>query len=239
MRVAVVGVEKSIVEKEIVRHGFVLDKLKPEIVVSFGGDGSALVAEQLYPGVPRLTIKHSSNCEKCVVGEAHNVESVIEKLKNNDYKIAEEFKVEGIVNGDSAKRLIGLNEINVAHAVPTKAIRSDVFINGKLAAGDLIGDGVLVATPYGSTAYFRTITGRKFSAGIGIALNNTNKKTKYHFADENAEIKIKLNRGPAVMCADNTTTMIPLKDGDVVIVRKAKEKARLIELVGEERKIEI
>lgn len=242
-KVAVVGLEKAMVERELARQGFILDKFKPDVVVSIGGDGSALVAEHLYPGIPRLTIKHSKHCAKCEVGGTHDLSSVVDKLANKQYKVAEEIKVEGSVESagskDRTERLTGLNEINVSHALPTRAIRFDVFINGKPIATDIIGDGAVVATPYGSTAYFRIITGRRFSKGLGIALNNSDKDVKYHFADEEAEVKIKINRGPALMCADNNTTMVQLADGDAVVVRKSKDKAKIIELVGEERKISI
>jgi NAD+ kinase len=236
-KAAVVGFDKSIVESALKRHGFDLDKFKPDAVISFGGDGSALMAEQLYPGVPRLMIKHSKICEKCIVGSDHAFPKIFGKLKKKQYKIVKEMKLEGTVNDDKRKRLVGLNEINVAHAVPTRAMRFDVSINRKAVATDLIGDGVVVATPYGSTAYFRIITGRRFSKGIGIAFNNVNKKIKYRLAREGAEIKIKMNRGPALMCADNNTTMIPLKDGDVVTVKKSKDVAKIIKLTGEETKV--
>lgn len=240
-KVAVVGAEHAMVERELARRGFSIDKFKPDIAVSIGGDGSALVAEHLYPGVPRLTIKHSKLCNKCEVGDGHDLAEVIGKLADKEYKVVEEMKVEGSVVSAGSRsrdeRLVGLNEINVSHSLPTCAIRFDVFIDGKPVSTDVIGDGAVIATPYGSTAYFRTITGRKFSKGIGIALNNSNKDVKYHFAGENSEVRIKLNRGPAVMCADNNTTMVQLSEGDTVVVRRAKDKARLIELVGEERKV--
>lgn len=238
-KIAVVGFDKGIVERALSKYGFVINRFEPDIVISFGGDGSALMAEQLYPGMPRLTIKHSKVCERCAVGKAHDFSKIFHKLKNKRYKVVKEMKVEGVVNGDKEKRLVGLNEINVAHAVPTKAIRFDVSINSKLVAADLIGDGVIVATPYGSSGYFRTITGRRFSKGIGVAFNNVNKKIKYRFAPESAKVRIKLNRGPALMCADNNTTMIPLRNGDVITVKKSAEKAIIIELTGEKRKIKL
>jgi len=238
-KVAVVGFDKRIVERELKKYGFVIDKFNPGIVISFGGDGSALMAEQLYSGVPRLTIKHSKVCKKCMLGKAHDFSGIFSKLKKKKYKIVKELKVEGVVDGEKDKRLTGLNEINIAHAIPTRAIRFDVSIDRKLVAANLIGDGVVIATPYGSAAYFKIITGRRFSKGIGVAFNNINKKIKYRLAPADAEIKIKLNRGPALMCADNNTTMVPLRDGDVVTVKKSKEKAKIIQLTGEKRKIKM
>lgn len=237
MKVAVVGVDKNIVERELRSNGFVIDKLKPDMVLSFGGDGSALFAEQMYPGVPRLTIKHSKICEKCTIGGAHDFSKIFDKLKRKEYKVVDALKVEGIVGNDNTKRLVGLNEINIAHAFPIKAIRFDVDLDSESVASNLIGDGVLVSTPYGSTAYFKSITGRSFSEGIGIAFNNVNQRIKYRLAKDSSKVKIVLKRGPALMCADNNTTMVPLKKGDVVTVKKSKETAKLIELKGEENKL--
>lgn len=239
MRIAVVGRERTILEKELRKAGFVLDRVRPNMTISFGGDGSALVAENLYPGVPRLTIKHSKVCRKCKVGSEHGFSKIFEKLKNEKYKIVEETKIEGTAGRDKYRRLVGLNEINIAHAFPIRAMRFDVSVNGKLLADDLIGDGVIVATPYGSTAYFRTITGRKFSKGLGIAFNNVVKKTNPRIVGDNSTIRVKISRGPALMCADNNTTMIRLKDGDMVTVRKARGTAKIIELTGEKRKISV
>lgn len=238
-RVAVVGFDKRMMEGELKKHGFVIDKLNPELVVSFGGDGAALAGEQLYPGVPRLTVMHSRVCKKCSVGKDHDFGSVLDKLKKRRYKTVNEHKVEGVVNNDKRTRLVALNEINVAHALPTKAIRFDVAVDGRPVANDMIGDGVIVATPYGSTAYFNIITGRKFSNRLGIAFNNVNKRPKYRLTKLGSTIKIKVNRGPAFMCADNNTTMVPLRDGDKVTVKLSKDKAKLIELRGEKRKVSI
>jgi len=241
VKVAVVGLDKAGLERELTRRGFVLEKFKPDIVVSIGGDGCALIAEHLYPGVPRLTIKNSECCAKCEVGDGHDLGAVLDKLERKQYVIAEEMKVEGSVESvgskDRSERLTGLNEINVSHALPICAIRFDVSIDGKPVETDVIGDGAIIATPYGSTGYFRVITGRKFSKGLGVALNNSNKEVKYRFADEGSEVRVVLRRGPALMCADNNTTMVQLAEGDTVVVRRAKGNAKLIVLEGEESKI--
>jgi len=230
VRVAVVGLAKKIVERELSKHGLKLDRRSPQIVISFGGDGTALYAEKMYPGVPRIMIKHSSKCKKC---NQHNFSKVLTALKNKKYKIVEEIKVEGSVNG---KKLIGLNEVNIHNRPCTKAIRFSVAINNKTIAKEVIGDGLIVATPYGSGAYFYSIAGKTFKRGLGVAFNNPHKKLRSKVVNDKSKIKLRILRGKGLLCVDNNEKMIPLKTGDVVKIRKAVSKARIIEL-GKRRKI--
>lgn len=229
-KVAVVGKETRPLEKQLSKSDFKVVKAGPDFVISHGGDGSALWAEQLYPGVPRLAIKRDSLCNKCEADSAEAFGQIISKLKRRQYRIVREYKVEGTVNGDKHKKLIGLNEVNVTHALPIKAIRFDVEIDDDCVASGLIGDGVMVATPYGSTGYFYSITKRSFSDRLGIAFNNVDRRMKYRLIDPRSEVKIRICRGPALMVSDNNTNMIPLKEGDVVRIRRARQSARLIEL---------
>ncbi len=234
MKVVVVGLARKLIEKKLPRYGLKLDKKNPDIVISFGGDGTALYAERVYPRIPRVLIKHSKICEKCKLG-AHDFSKVLNALKKKKYKVTEEIKVEGIVNNNPKKKLIGLNEIGIHHKIPTKTIRLTVKVNGKMIEDEVIGDGLVVATPYGSTAYFHSITRRKFSKGLGIAFNNPKKRRKNVIVKDNSVIKIEILRGLGWMTADNNERMIPIKKGDVVTVKKAKGKARIIELKGKRR----
>jgi NAD+ kinase len=245
-KVAVVGKDTSLLEIELAKAGFALDKQAPAIVISYGGDGSALVAESLYPGVPRLTLMHkkeSSVCEKCDVKTPSMTDlgTIIRRLSKGEYTIVSEPKVEAFVEGEKGKSLVGLNEVNVAHALPIQAMRFDLHVNGKPKEKCLIGDGVIVATPYGSSGYFKTITGRRFSKGLGIALNNVGEGSgwKYRLLSETDEVRVKVIRGPALLCADNNSNMIPLKEGHVVVIRKSKHAAKLIRLQGCEGKTEV
>jgi len=243
-RVAIVGFDTNLIAKDLKNLGFVIDRMRPDITVSFGGDGSALVAEQLYPGIPRLTIRHSDKCDKCNVGEGENLMGIFAKLKDGDYEVIEEMKLEGVVNGYMKHKVVGMNEINVTHAVPITALRYEVNINGR-SIKDLIGDGVVIATPYGSTGYYYSITGRTFNRGIGMAFNNSKDMktdeimTYNHTYNMDSAISVIINRGPGLMCADNNSNMIPLNQGDVVTVRKSKDVARLIKIKGQKNKITV
>jgi NAD+ kinase len=235
-KVAVVGYGTRSLEKQLSKSGFQVVKAGPEFVISYGGDGSALWAEQLYPGIPRLAIKKDGVCKKCKTDAEKDFSGIIGKLKKKKYRIVREHKVEGIVNDDKRKTLIGLNEVNVTHSLPINAIRFDVDIDDDCVARNMIGDGVMVSTPYGSTGYFYSIAKRSFTGNLGVAFNNVDRKMRYKLIDSDSQVKVRVCRGPALMVADNNTTMIQLKEGDVVNIRRAKQKAKIIELKDEKRK---
>jgi NAD+ kinase len=123
------------------------------------------------------------------------------------------------------KKLVALNEIQVHNKLPTKAIRFSLKVDGKFF-DNLIGDGVIVATPFGSTAYYSSVGGRKFRRGIGIAFNNLySRKIKSFVVPENSKVIVKIKRGPALLLADNYERFIELKDGDKVIIKKSSQNA--------------
>ncbi len=234
MKVAIVGLAKKLIENKLPDYDLKLDKKNPDIVISFGGDGTALYAERVYPGIPRVLIKHSKVCQKCKLG-THDFSEVLKALKEKKYKIIEEIKVDGIVNNSPKKKLIGLNEIGIHHKTPTKTIRLRVKVNGKIIEDVVIGDGLVVSTPYGSTAYFHSISRKTFSKGLGIAFNNPKKKRKNLVVKDNSRVEVDILRGLGWMTADNDERMIPIKKDDVVTVKKTKGKARIIEIKGERR----
>ncbi|MEM7816858.1 MAG: hypothetical protein QXZ20_03015, partial [Candidatus Aenigmatarchaeota archaeon] len=103
-----------------------------------------------------------------------------------------------------------------------------VKINAKKITNELIGDGIVISTPYGSRGYFKSITRKTFEKGIGIAFNNTTKKMKPMIIDDNSIIEILINRGKGVIAFDNNPRLIRIKDRDVIKIKKSEKKARII-----------
>lgn len=211
--------------RDLSSHGFEIDRSNPDIVISFGGDGTALRAERLHPGIPRVMIKHSSICARC---PDHDYTPLLEALGREEYKVVRQIKVEA-VKDDS--RVVGLNEINVHHQLPF-AVRLSVQVDNEDIAENVICDGVICATPYGSSGYFHSIAGYRFGNGLGVAFIAPTKPIESRVVRDTETIRVYVVRGPGLLLADNDTRMIPLVTGDEVYVRRASEYAQIVEVLG-------
>ena len=226
MKVVVVGKARKLIEDKLSEFDLELDGRNPDVVVSFGGDGTALYGERIYPGIPRVMIRHRT-CTKC---KEHDISKVLNALRGKRYQIKDEIKVEIIVNDDLTKRLVGLNEVGIHHKIPTKALRLRIKINGKVIEEEQISDGLIVATPYGSTAYFYSICRKKFYKGLGIAFKNPKSGKRGMIVDDNSTIEVEVLRGIGLVAADNNEKVFEVTAGDRILIKKAEEKARIIEI---------
>jgi NAD+ kinase len=225
--IAVVGKKPEIAEAVVrQRKDFRLERKRPAFVLCFGGDGTLLFGERKFPGIPKIRLR---NYPVSKAAARQNVALVLDALAAKKFKAREETKLVASAKG---KRLVALNEISLHHK-PTRAVRFSLAVNGKLVEPIVIGDGVVIATHFGSTAYFKSISGRSFGKGkIGIALHAVHNRVKRKtiVLPESARMRIKILRGPAFLCADNCEKMIELKQGDSFGVRKGRQKARILEI---------
>ena len=203
---------------------FKYDEAKPDFVVSFGGDGTYLVAERLYPGVPKLLVKDSKICVKCHDGSIYHL---ISKVLRGDYNIEKHIKLESVIN---KRRWLCTNDFVFRNKFPTHALRFHVGVDGKQINGLIIGDGAVIATPFGSTAYYHSISRKSFDKGIGIAFNNTTNSQNHLVLKEDSIVEFELVRGNCVFASDNNPEVIDLIEGQVISIKKAKESAKIIKV---------
>lgn len=224
MKVAICSVEKDRLKRILERHGFQVITNDPDFVLCYGGDGTILYGERLYPTVPKLLVKTTALCRKCDY-EAKSLDDLLDKVKKEEYVIVEEIKLDAYMGN---KKITALNEVQVHTSLPIRAVRFSVFADGKKFE-NLIGDGVIIATPYGSTGYYLATGGRPFREGIGISFNNLHtKKIPSFTVSENSKIKIKMIRDSALLLSDNNPKYFKLKEGDEILVQESDEKARFI-----------
>lgn len=229
MKFAVVSKSNDI--KEIARvlamFDIDMDNNKPDFVITHGGDGTILRAERRYPGIPKITIRKSEGGFKCNYTE-HELEDVLIKIDSGTYKIKEETKLEITFQ---ERKYLALNEVQIHNSSPIKAVRFSIYMDDLPLFENVIGDGAVIATPFGSSAYFSSVGGEKFDKGIGIALNNPyNVKSEPIIIDSgfDPEIHIKILREDGLLLFDNDENIIKTKGGDDIKIEISKSSAKFV-----------
>lgn len=219
------GAKEGDIKKLLEGYGFEIVDRDPEIIVSYGGDGTLMRAEQAFPNVPKLPLRGSMICKLC---HACTNEQVLDHVAKGEYKIEEYWKLEVRAKGNSIN---GMNDITVHNADPRHAIRYELFINEKKVGHEIIGDGIVVATPFGSTGYYRSITDSYFELGMGIAFNNSTEQSDHVVVKEDSMVRVRIARGPAIVYVDNREERITLDEGDEVVIRKSDAVAKILRVV--------
>jgi len=203
----------------------VVDNEHPDVVISHGGDGSLLGAERDYPGVPKCPLRDRRMNPKC---PEHPNERVLELLTRGELR---EDRIGKLVarTGDG-RELVGLNDLFISKSIVSSAVRYRLWLDDELYKGQIVGDGLVVATPFGSTGYFRNITHSLFRVGIGLAFNNCSDPVDHIIVRNDTVIRAEVIRGPAVLVADNDPARLDLDEGDVVTFSQCEQQTVILGL---------
>ena len=228
MKITIVSDAPEQVAQILSHHGSFFDVVEdnPDIVISHGGDGTFMKAEHLYPGVPKLYLKNSRIAK--LGHQTKENKEVVSHIVKGEYFIEEVMKLE-IAAKD--KVFFGINDIVIHNENPRYGIRYGMEIDGVPLRGEVIGDGVIFATPLGSTGYYRSITDSSFETGLGVAFNNSTEQSDQMVLKESRVVRITIIRGPAICYADNQEDSVSLSAGEFVDVKKSERIARIIRVM--------
>ncbi|MCR4588680.1 MAG: NAD(+)/NADH kinase [Lachnospiraceae bacterium] len=120
-----------------------------EAVLVIGGDGTMLKAARDLAGydLPLLGINLGTVGYLAEI-EIGAIESALDKVMADEYHIEERMMLEG----DCGKQEVALNDIVVSRNGPLQVMSYNVYVNGQFLNG-YQADGIIVATPTGSTGY--------------------------------------------------------------------------------------
>lgn len=148
-------IKKSLKQKFHYAGFTVTDKFAEdaELLICIGGDGSLLSTLNKYnfPDMPVVGINtgHLGFFQELDRGD---IDEFIFKYQKNDYKTQEYTPVEAeIITENDKKTIKGLNEVIISGAY-SHAAHMNIFI-GESFVEKFIGDGIVVSTTAGSTAY--------------------------------------------------------------------------------------
>ena len=210
-----------------------------DLICILGGDGTFLRTARAIggSGVPALGVNLGRVGFLAKV-ESEDLEKALDQVKAGDYAVEDRFRISvRLVRADgTSEDHACLNEVVVARGSRVRMIQLEVEVSGSHLA-TYVADGVVVATPTGSTAY-------SFSAGGSILdprLRNmvitpvAAYLSPLHsvVAGEDHEVDLTLREAHdgALVSLDGQVDL-PMRIGDRVEVRALPEPMRLIQPTG-------
>ena len=211
--------------------GYSLEELCQQVdfLISVGGDGTLL-----------SVVRKSFKFDKAVLGinlgtlgfltdiSMEQLPDFIENLKKGIYKIDNRMMVEGSVN---LNKFVAFNDIVISR----KSISSMIKIEGKIDGkhfNSYFGDGIIISTPTGSTAYNLSVGGpivyplTEAFIVTPVAPHSLTQRPLVMPADFEIEFKIIDNQG-AVVIVDGQD-IYEVEQNQTIKIKIANKKAKMI-----------
>ncbi|MDY0248846.1 MAG: NAD(+) kinase [Pseudomonas sp.] len=207
-----------------------------DLVIVVGGDGSMLGAARALAqhNVPVLGINRGSlGFLTDILPE--QLESQISEVLAGNYTIEQRFLLETEVrrNGVPIGQGDALNDVVLHPGKSTRMIEFELFIDGQFVYS-LKADGLIIATPTGSTAYALSAGGPimhpRLDAIVIVPMYPHTLSSRPIVVDADSELKVVISEDmtiyPLVSCdGQNHVTCAP---GDTLHIQRKPQKLRLI-----------
>ncbi|MGW8264796.1 MAG: NAD(+)/NADH kinase [Longimicrobiales bacterium] len=216
-----------------------------DLLITLGGDGTLLwgarqVAEL---GVPVLGINlgHMGFLTSVTLD---GMEEALEKLFGGEYVLDSRSTLEAIVVGETGvhtDRYLALNDFVIHKGGMARVTRLDLYVGegeSREEIGRISGDGVVVATPTGSTAYSLSAGGPIVAPAMGciivtpICPHTLAVRPLVIHAEETVSVTSQDGDGSLVLTVDGQAGT-DLSMGESVLIRQASARVHLIRLPGQ------
>jgi len=222
-QVALCGDELPRAAAAVKRAGLAVVRRDPDVVLCHGGDGTLLRAEREWPGVPKVPVRVAGRARPC---PDHDLDSVLARLVRGELARSSLPLLECAVGH---LHLTAVNDVVLRNESPATAVRLRVRIDGQ-ESGEITGDGLVCATPFGSSGYYRSITRETFERGLGLAWNNSIEPRAPQVVPPGQPVEVELLRGPAVLVHDNDPRTVFLREGQRFRVELGQQVAVVLGL---------
>lgn len=220
-------VRRFCVESE--REGPQLPFGKPDLVVVLGGDGSVLTAVRSFGAdpVPVLGVNYGRVGFLAPVEASAWRQGLLDALEG---RATQELRMRLDARTPDGRGFLALNDVVLARSPATNMISLSLWADGD-RVGDYRADGLILATPSGSTAYNLAAGGPILAPTMdGIVATPISAHTLSHrplvLAPE-AELRVEVLAGPAQVVVDGQPAGT-LEVGESVQVRRAADAYPLL-----------
>ena len=218
--------ERRIARKLGARAGTKREFMGADAVITIGGDGTVLFAHSLAPNVPFLGINLG---ERGFLAEVSPREATraVRLLKSGKLEVGKRERICGSVG---EKRIPNaLNDVAVVAGDPGKAITLRAEVD-RVFAFEVKGDGLLLSTPTGSTAYAHAAGGPvmdpRVQAFLLVPICPSFPRISPFVIPISSSVSIRLrNQGRKAMVVADGRRVCYLRTGDEVKLRRSDTPA--------------
>ena len=198
-----------------------------DVLITYGGDGTLLDAVELRP-TPETPIV-GINCGRLgylTADDGDEIESLFEQIVNRTLHLEQRQMLSVSGDVECGERCLALNEVTL-HRHGATMISIEALVGGKRIA-TYHGDGIIISTPTGSTAYSLSAGGPivdpMCNCLILSPLAPHNLTMRPIVVPDSSVITLRLDSrgGEAFLSSDNRT--YTLQDKTTIELRKADEK---------------
>lgn len=213
-----------------------LESLKPDMAISLGGDGTFLKAARCIgaTGIPIVGI-NTGRLGFLADVSADEMESFFGQLHAGHYIVRERGLLELIIDNDTSHPSYALNEIAVSKHDSSSMIAVRTTVGGEHLA-TYMGDGLLIATPTGSTAYSLSAGGPIIypQADVfvltAVSPHSLSVRPVVIADDKTIELNIESRNGSFLVAVDGISRSYP--EHTVLTLRKAAHTIRVVKQEG-------
>ncbi len=222
----------KLAQKILNEKGFKISN-KPDFIIAFGGDGTLLsaVADYAHYDVPILGVNLGG------LGFLTDVKfsqfrKILDEIKRNRFRIENRMMVCAELKKDV---LYALNDITICTNTPGRVVEFSAKIDGEYICR-FVADGIIIATPTGSTAYSLATGGPILlpdsEAIIMTPIAPHTLSVRPIVLPSDCKIEIQIGRkGNAIIVADGQRSKI-LKTGENIKFYKAPYYVKLIKPIN-------
>ncbi len=216
-----------------------LDQVEADVILALGGDGTLLAAARRLNGKPTpLMGVNFGRLGFLASFPPDQFNASFEQLIASKLPISSRLALEASVmseSGESRSRTTALNDAVITAGPPFHMIKLEIRAGAESDGGvSLYGDGVIVATPSGSTAYNISAGGPIVDPGVEAFCITPICPHSLSFrpvvvSSRNSVVVVasKVNPGTTLFCDGQETAR--LSAGDKVVIRRSPNDVRLIE----------
>ena len=212
-----------------------------DFLISIGGDGTILrsISYIRNSGIPIVGV-NTGRMGFLATIQKENIATSLREIINNKYHVSERsllmLRSETLIDGLDENFNFALNEIAVSRKNTTSMIKVETYLNDEYLTS-YWADGLIVATPTGSTGYSLSCGGPVVAPDSDsfvltpIAPHNLNARPLV--IPEHTVIKLKVGGREQLHLASLDSRIITVENGTELIIQKADFSIKMIEPHGE------